>query len=182
MRQKLFALASVLSLLLCLATLVLLVRSYKVGAAVSLCVSSPEQYCQYGIMSESGSFWIGNYRDWKEPSSLPITRDWHYTRWEASRDNWRELASWQWLGFGYVPVLGTNLDGGSLVVPIWLPTLLLSMLPVIFPRSYLRSRSRRLLGLCTHCGYDLRATSDRCPECGMPVRGEEKEGRVRSSS
>jgi hypothetical protein len=47
--------------------------------------------------------------------------------------------------------------------------------------QYLRYRvaRRARAGLCETCGYDLRASKDRCPECGSPIPPKEGNGMSR---
>jgi hypothetical protein len=65
----------------------------------------------------------------------------------------------------------------TFTLPYWLLTLIFSLQPirsaVVGCRSWLRSK--RDVAFCRKCGYDLRATPDRCPECGhVPIRAVEK--------
>jgi hypothetical protein len=36
-------------------------------------------------------------------------------------------------------------------------------------RKYRRELKRAREGLCMYCGYDLRQSKERCPECGEPI-------------
>jgi hypothetical protein len=53
------------------------------------------------------------------------------------------------------------------VMPVWSIVLLLSAISALYTRQWLLNRKRRRPGLCSACGYDLRATPERCPECGL---------------
>jgi hypothetical protein len=55
----------------------------------------------------------------------------------------------------------------SLTIPLWLPAALTAILPISWITfTYRRRRFRDHAGRCPSCGYDLRATPERCPECG----------------
>ena len=61
----------------------------------------------------------------------------------------------------------------ALVLPYWLPALITGMpwLVVGWRRWASRAARRIAAGLCPACGYDLRASEDRCPECGIARTG-----------
>ncbi len=62
-------------------------------------------------------------------------------------------------------------SGRVLILPLWIPTVLFGILPTIALVRLRRDRRRRKLGLCVKCGYDLRGSANRCPECNTPMDG-----------
>jgi hypothetical protein len=82
------------------------------------------------------------------------------------------FVTWNRAGFGWYLWRSASPGGASiarLVVPLWSLAVAGALLPVFWlgMKHHARVRRRRRSGLCPHCGYDLRATPERCPECGM---------------
>jgi len=71
-----------------------------------------------------------------------------------------EPEPYRFIGF-YVGRQGGFFRGPVLGIPDWFLILVALLLPL---RWLKKPRTRR--GICSSCGYDLRATPDRCPECG----------------
>jgi hypothetical protein len=96
---------------------------------------------------------------------------WHYNPQKPTR-HWRAAL----LGFRVSRQVltlrpGEVITATSIALPLWFPLVLTAIGPARVLMRWKRHRSRRKHGCCPDCGYDLRASSDRCPECGAPAIG-----------
>ena len=162
MRRRLLNLLTLLSLLLCVAVAALWVRSY--WRIDGLCGEAISHY--YEMYTWRGGLWLGDFG--ADGSRAEVPRAVRRLDGEAQlqllfEDMRHGLIGW--FGFGSssaVAGAGTRLR--LFVVPLWLPGIVLAYLPVLHLLGWRRRTGRS--GLCPRCGYDLRATPDRCPECG----------------
>ena len=159
-----------LSLLLCAAVAALWVRSY--GSIDGLCVESDR--CFHEAYTWRGGLWYGTLTgsasgtpplpssikriDYGDPQLKLLCED--------IRRGWIG-----WVGFGATSATsGTTSTRVRLyVVPLWLPGVALAFPPVLGLLGRRRHTRQNSRGLCRSCGYDVRATPDRCPECEADV-------------
>ncbi len=59
----------------------------------------------------------------------------------------------------------------SVTMPWAVPVMLTAALPGWMAMRRLRRRRRQEGKFCVGCGYDLRASTERCPECGLAMPG-----------
>jgi hypothetical protein len=70
------------------------------------------------------------------------------------------------LGFGILSENGPPLSLRGVVLPCAAPALVLATPAIMLFAHSVRRARRQERGACLACGYDLRATPGRCPECG----------------
>lgn len=186
MRRRVFNILSALSLLLFVGVVVLWVRSFwmyefvdcyrldKSGQPVSHCFISPAHGrirwslngCENPSSEQTERKFSWTFMPWKEvlqntsinPALVPKLTD--SSCWRFDWQTWR----------GMTPA-GKAAFGVEVWVPCWFLALLTMGLPLWWLKQALHRRRRRrsaALGLCQQCGYDLRASKERCPECGTP--------------
>lgn len=184
MTRRLFTIASLISLLLCVATAALWLRSYDVedrwisaGEGWSPVEGVDEVTCSaISLASYRGRFMIVRGEQWRyEIGETPIAVQ-HWSGppigdWEAERAGRDRFGLARLNAVGY---MGPQFPPWVIRVygmPQWPIVALCLAMPAVrffvvpFARRA-RIRQRLIAHLCPGCGYDLRATPGRCPECG----------------
>jgi len=181
-KRRLFNLLAAVSTALAVATAILWASSYgKTGW-----VSAWGPTCAFNVLSANGRFIVQRVERGDDP---------HRQHWSLGHGivGTRVFTPAQYGGdfystVGLISVMGdvpTQTDATDQVlisvrqaplrqvlIPYWLLLMLLLLLPlrgaIRLAHAQVAARRRRE-GRCEVCGYDLRASKDRCPECGTAI-------------
>lgn len=173
LRRILLNAAIVASLVLCLATVGTWVRSYWVSDRVlwhgAIVPDADADRLGFLIRVNRGRlsfYWDGPIAAY--PYSYTEEHSWERERPTVEQPPPRRRW-WTWLGVHYFNFSnrGLAMGGELLMVHLGLLTTLSAITPIVWTaRCRRRKASGNASGVCPGCGYDLRATPGRCPECG----------------
>jgi hypothetical protein len=150
-----------------------IVSAHKIRA-MSACASALVGIA-VSILAIRANFGGNDYIEWHSsgfqrppPEPGPAFEEWERARWGVQlRANPDGLFC-----FGSQPFFGYPRNGFNLHIPYWLAIPITMVLPVYATvrwRQGERLKRRVANNLCPACGYDLRASTERCPECGTPI-------------
>jgi hypothetical protein len=154
--RHLFTLCAAASLLLCVAAAAMAVRSFSVEDEL--------EYLSPGgrllmLISKNGRLDVLYLSSWISDDDPGFT----YMQGSPAAYGGTDYSK-RALGFG----AGVQLNGGRFVnIPYWFLALSAAVPPFVAVKRIRKRRRLSRRGLCAVCGYDLRASPDRCPECGV---------------
>ncbi|MDB5304169.1 MAG: hypothetical protein JWM97_1718 [Phycisphaerales bacterium] len=197
MIRRLFTLLSALSLLLFMGTCALWFRSMGTADMLGRATADRRDNTVHLMLLESnrGSVMFHPIRETFADAPSMAVRMATVNAWPVHE--WRRRPARPWgmgdgllshLGFGYrrfdngprlfispasvpnaAPAMYTETDR-MIMAPYWLLSLLCAAFPTWWSIARIRRARQIREGCCTTCGYDLRATPGRCPECGaIPI-------------
>jgi hypothetical protein len=181
MFHRLLFLSSAISLLLCAASITLWIDSYRAETGLDWTdyrFTDPLQndgtipqdhYGATALISRRGKVWL-SFCDYEQDASGLPDGDNEFKR-PLQFFSDRQFSAlpeptprWRFLGFWY------DQNTSSCTWQCGVPTAALTLLTAVLPALYLLRRRRGICpNFCVLCGYDLRASLIRCPECGTPL-------------
>jgi hypothetical protein len=153
MPPRLLTLVAAIGLLMAIATAALWLRSVVAPQVDFFIVISPSK--SYGLGTEHGAI-IGFLQLEQPQYRSNVSSDIQVVR----------------AGFRFLRITSGGMRRYNLVVPFWFLTAVWLVPPLLWVARRNKIRRRRRNNLCVTCGYDLRASSGRCPECGTALRAE----------
>jgi hypothetical protein len=171
-RRWIFNISAALSLVVLFAIIAVWIRSeFDYDAFIKIVVDSAAgKHFNYVIIADSGRLVL--FRD-----EAPSNNTWRNRPWthvpahsyvgkgpHGDFDNVRWI--WLWRGPLGAPPFGVRTE---LVLRLWMLAVISAVMPAKWAFQRLRGQTKDTSGYCSRCGYDLRATPDRCPECGKVV-------------
>ena len=187
MKRHVLNVLTALSLLLCVAVVALWVRSYWRFDTVGKSALSMETLTGAARVfgSVRGRLWMTRTHGALEHEDAAYEHEanvrrrregvdpsaWQYSHGPADRLKLAPGAdAFHWIR----KQTATRSGGASYELSVRVPHAFLTALAAVAPAAWLlnwrRARMRGRHGLCPRCGYDLRATPDKCPECGTPAK------------
>jgi hypothetical protein len=184
-KRRLFNLLSAFSVVLLICLCVQWYRGYRVQDALGVFrILGPANHItdqSVGLVSCQGALWcqiafngkIEEYPDLKRAFLPRIGKGWRINLNTFSNPIYPlfPTASINFCGFQFDKNVTRDSYGEWKEFNVILPTRLLVICTLFLPFGwvirFLSQRRARVAGLCPTCGYDLRATPERCPECGI---------------
>jgi hypothetical protein len=163
-KRHVFNVLAAVSLVLCVGTVVMWVLGYASNQFIYYVNDAGSRRCYIEVSNGDIAFQSMAERMGAAAGFAYIYAG---SRTDMRGDFDNKRAGWRIGGFAVASIPDPRGTWFWLMMPAWFVALVLAAPSAIW---LVRSKRMHVAGFCRKCGYDMRATPDRCPECGTAVR------------